>query len=53
MFGRALHATVPSAEALPAVRQALESRGIPVERMEPILPSLEDVFVSLVAGEAA
>jgi ABC-2 type transport system ATP-binding protein len=53
MFGSALHATLPSGDALPAVRERLEAAGIPPLRLEPILPSLEDVFVSLVAGEAA
>ncbi len=53
MFGRALHATLPSAADVPAVRAALEAAQVPVLRLEPILPSLEDVFVSLVAREAA
>jgi ABC-2 type transport system ATP-binding protein len=51
MFGAKLHLTLDSGESLPAVRAALESRGIPVHRMEAIVPSLEDVFVSLVARE--
>jgi ABC-2 type transport system ATP-binding protein len=53
MFGSALHVTVPSPEEIGAVRQVLERTGIEVQRLEPILPSLEDVFVSLVAREAA
>ena len=37
---------------MPALRTALEARGIRPRRMEPVVPSLEDVFVSLVAREA-
>jgi len=49
MFGKLLHVVVADAAAdAPAVRVALERAGIRVERMEKILPSLEDVFVSLI-----
>ena len=52
MFGRAVHVTVENAEAaareLPAF---LASRGLPVERVHTIEPSLEDVFVALVRRE--
>ena len=51
MFGAKLHVTLDSRESLPAVRASLEDRGITVRRMEAILPSLEDVFVSLVSRE--
>jgi ABC-2 type transport system ATP-binding protein len=51
MFGSTLHARLPDAGAVPAVREALAARGIVPRRVEPILPSLEDVFVSLVARE--
>jgi len=51
MFGAALHATLDSADAIPALRDALRSRAIEPRRAEAILPSLEDVFVSLVAQE--
>jgi hypothetical protein len=43
--------TLDSAEAIPAVRTSLEERGIAAKGMEAIVPSLEDVFVSLVARE--
>jgi len=49
LFGRAIHVTVtdPGA-AVPAIREALASRGIALERIAPVRPSLEDAFVSLV-----
>jgi ABC-2 type transport system ATP-binding protein len=49
LFGRGLHAQVTDeAETARAIREALEARGIAIERMERIPPSLEDVFVSLI-----
>jgi len=53
MFGAALHVTVERPEVLPALRAALEAGGIAVERLESVVPSLEDVFVSLMAREVA
>ncbi len=53
LFGSALHVTVPDAAAAAApVRAALEAAGIRVDRVEPIPPSLEDVFVSLIESQA-
>ncbi len=52
MFGASLHVTVDSAEVLPSLRTALRDRGIVPRRVEAIIPSLEDVFVSLVTREA-
>jgi ABC-2 type transport system ATP-binding protein len=50
VFGSSLHAVVANAQAaLPAIRADLESRGLTVGTVEPIPPSLEDVFVSLTA----
>ncbi len=51
MFGASLHVTLDSAEGLPAMQTSLRERGITPQRMEAIVPSLEDVFVSLVAQE--
>jgi ABC-2 type transport system ATP-binding protein len=52
LFGPLLHVVVADAgTAAPAVRIALESAGIAVEHVERILPSLEDVFVSLIESE--
>ena len=51
MFGAKLHVTLDSPESIPTLRASLEGCGITVQRMEAIVPSLEDVFVSLVARE--
>ena len=49
LFGRGLHVAVrDAAAAAPALRQLLEQRGHRVSRIEPIAPSMEDVFVSLI-----
>ncbi len=49
IFGSALHATVDDAGiAAPEIRRTLESAGISVRRVEKIVPSLEDVFVTLI-----
>jgi ABC-2 type transport system ATP-binding protein len=40
-----------AAVAAPAVHAALAAAGILVEHVEQILPSLEDVFVSLIEAE--
>jgi ABC-2 type transport system ATP-binding protein len=52
MFGARLHVTLDSSDAIPGVRASLAERGIAIHGMEAILPSLEDVFVSLAAAEA-
>ena len=52
LFGRTLHVTLEEAADPAAARRELSdllgSRGIPVEDIETITPSLEDVFISLV-----
>ena len=49
LFGRAIHVAVAdSRTALPLLRQALANRGVTVDRIAPVPPSLEDVFVELV-----
>jgi len=49
LFGKGIHAVVDRAEeSLPVLRAALETEGFAVGRIEKIVPSLEDVFVSLV-----
>jgi ABC-2 type transport system ATP-binding protein len=49
IFGSALHATVEDAAlSSQRIRGIMESSGIAVERIERIMPSLEDVFVSLI-----
>jgi len=52
MFGRTLHVTVDDAAAgADTVERTLERAGRTVEAIEPVEPSLEDVFVSLVRAE--
>jgi ABC-2 type transport system ATP-binding protein len=52
VFGGGLHVTVDNDEsAIPKIRQALEHAGIEVPILEPIEPSLEDVFVAMIERE--
>lgn len=54
VFGDRLHVLVASARlAEPAVRDALAQAGVRLTMLRRIPPSLEDVFVSRIAGEAA
>jgi ABC-2 type transport system ATP-binding protein len=49
IFGSTLHATVESASLfIPDMKMILEEAGITVNRIEKIVPSLEDVFVTLI-----
>jgi len=49
LFGRSLHVVAQRAEeAIPAIGEALVAAGFTVNSMERIMPSLEDVFVSLI-----
>jgi ABC-2 type transport system ATP-binding protein len=49
LFGNALHAVVEDAtEASAAIKDVLQQKGYRVEGIERIVPSLEDVFVSLI-----
>jgi ABC-2 type transport system ATP-binding protein len=49
LFGKGLHAIALDGEQVAArVREALRGGGYPVERLERIAPSLEDIFVSLI-----
>jgi ABC-2 type transport system ATP-binding protein len=49
MFGRALHLTVTDPRAArPAIERALAGAGLSAGALEPIPPSLEDVFIHLV-----
>lgn len=49
LFGNGLHVTVRDASAAaPALRRLLGERGHQVSRVEPIAPSMEDVFVALI-----
>jgi ABC-2 type transport system ATP-binding protein len=52
VFGGGLHVTVDDTESGgPRIRQALAAAGIAVKRLEPITPSMEDVFVAMIEGE--
>ncbi len=49
LFGKALHVVARGGEGIiPAIRRLLDERGYRPERIEKIIPSLEDVFVSLI-----
>jgi ABC-2 type transport system ATP-binding protein len=49
LFGKGLHVIAEDGEATAAmVRSLLRERGYEIERVEKIVPSLEDVFVSLI-----
>jgi ABC-2 type transport system ATP-binding protein len=53
VFGNALHLVVRDADAaIPQLQTFLKTRGIAVQRMERIRPSLEDVFVSLTTEQS-
>ena len=52
VFGGGLHVTVDHLEAGRAsIRTALDRRGIAVQRLERIEPSMEDVFVAMIEAE--
>ncbi len=52
VFGSGLHVVVDDVEtAARAIRTRLGERGISITRLEPIQPSLEDVFVALIEAE--
>ncbi len=52
VFGRGLHVTVADPAAAAARFPALlESKGIQVETLEPIEPSMEDIFVAMIEAE--
>jgi len=49
LFGNGLHIVAPNADtASREIRAALVAAGLRIDRIEPIKPSMEDVFVSLV-----
>jgi ABC-2 type transport system ATP-binding protein len=53
LFGDGLHVVVGRAEAGPAIRQRLEGAGFEQVELEAIEPSLEDVFLRVIAGAEA
>jgi ABC-2 type transport system ATP-binding protein len=48
LFGAGLHAVVEDPALAGPIRQRLEQQHYDVDRVEQIVPSLEDVFVSLI-----
>jgi ABC-2 type transport system ATP-binding protein len=53
-FGSSLHIVVDeAARDLPAIETLLKTRGLGWSRIEPIKPTLEDVFVQLVGADKA
>ena len=49
LFGKGLHVVAESAEkAMQAIQETLPAQGYTLEKVERIVPSLEDVFVSLI-----
>jgi ABC-2 type transport system ATP-binding protein len=52
VFGGGLHVTVDDLDATSVrMRERLAARGITVRKLEPIPPSMEDVFVALIESE--
>jgi|FaiFalDrversion3_1042247.scaffolds.fasta_scaffold00041_8 ABC-2 type transport system ATP-binding protein len=51
LYGAAIHALVGDVAVAPRLLRDLRASGFAVESVEPVLPSLEDVFVALVEAE--
>lgn len=52
VFGAGLHITVKELNGtIHRIRELLGSKGIRIEKLEPIPPSMEDLFVSLIESE--
>ena len=51
VFGSGLHVTVADESAMAGLREYLEGRGVEIRRLEPIEPSMEDVFVAMIEAE--
>jgi ABC-2 type transport system ATP-binding protein len=52
VFGGGLHVTVDDVDdTIQEMRRALSAKGIAVQRLEPIQPSMEDVFVAVIEAE--
>jgi len=53
IFGNSIHVVVAkAAEAIPGLKSYLSERGMAVSNIEPIHPTLEDVFVALTGRRA-
>ncbi|HUA57452.1 MAG TPA: ABC transporter ATP-binding protein [Verrucomicrobiae bacterium] len=52
VFGSGLHVTADdAARAIAGIRSALDMHAIEIKRLEPIEPSMEDVFVAMIESE--
>ena len=52
VFGGGLHVSVDDGDAVrQRIREALRAKNIAVRKLEPIEPSMEDVFVALIEAE--
>jgi ABC-2 type transport system ATP-binding protein len=52
VFGKGLHITVEDVAAAEKItRQTLTKKGISIRRLDPVQPSMEDVFVALIEEE--
>jgi ABC-2 type transport system ATP-binding protein len=52
VFGVGLHVTVQDpASAIPQIRALLDAQHISIQQLEPIQPSMEDVFVAMIEEE--
>jgi ABC-2 type transport system ATP-binding protein len=53
VFGSFLHVSIPKVQdAKSVITEALGKHGISPSRIEPITPSLEDVFIHLIDAES-
>jgi hypothetical protein len=50
LYGTVLHVSVAGASARERIEEALRAAGIDEADIKPIAPSLDDVFVALIAG---
>jgi ABC-2 type transport system ATP-binding protein len=51
VFGGGLHVTVDGVDIAKRIRERLEAAHIEVRKLEPIQPSMEDVFVAMIEAE--
>jgi len=51
VFGAGIHLSIRHESEIVLVRKALDSAGLPPVRLEPVPPTLEDVYLSLVREE--
>ncbi len=53
VYGDRIHVLVESKEAIPGIIQKLKSGAIGIKDYREVLPSIEDVFISMVEGEVS